>query len=261
MNIKEAEQLSGVTRRNIRFYEQKGLLHPSRNRENDYREYTMEDVQTLKRIRALRMVDVPVEQIKQVLDEEKPLPIAAAEHCASLTVRIRQMETALRFCREFEHIQQLGEWDVDEVLQRMEAAENGQELPNRWNRDYIDGVLKYLDYLLVWAKVGQWVFGQGRGGSILFSVHALTIAAYILYAYSRYISETDLPQLLEAVVWIGCLPHMFALMPFTELVSEPYAQVFLPPVLLMTAFLFGALTAKWKTGALPWKDRSNREKV
>ena len=54
MNIKQAEALSGVSRRNIRFYEQAGLLHPDRDPENDYRIYTEEDIRTLKLIRTLR---------------------------------------------------------------------------------------------------------------------------------------------------------------------------------------------------------------
>ncbi|MBM6695155.1 MerR family transcriptional regulator, partial [Pseudoflavonifractor capillosus] len=34
MNIKEAEKLTGISKRNIRFYEQKGMLHPARNQDN-----------------------------------------------------------------------------------------------------------------------------------------------------------------------------------------------------------------------------------
>lgn len=54
MNINELERLTGITRQNIRFYEKKGLLYPKRNPENNYREYTEEDVTTLKTIKLLR---------------------------------------------------------------------------------------------------------------------------------------------------------------------------------------------------------------
>ena len=73
MNIKEAEKLSGVSSRNIRFYEQKGLIKPRRNTENDYREYSEEEIQRLKLIRALRMVDMPMDQIRKVIDGKVPL--------------------------------------------------------------------------------------------------------------------------------------------------------------------------------------------
>lgn len=53
MNIKEIEQRSGLTRANIRYYEQEGLLRPARQ-ENKYRDYSDEDLETLLRIALLR---------------------------------------------------------------------------------------------------------------------------------------------------------------------------------------------------------------
>ena len=50
MNIKQASEQSGVSSPNIRFYEKEGLLTPARNRSNAYRDYTAEDVRTLKLI-------------------------------------------------------------------------------------------------------------------------------------------------------------------------------------------------------------------
>ena len=68
MNIKAAEERSGVSRQNIRFYEREGLLTADRNPENEYREYGEAHVEILKRIRVMRMVDMPLDQIKQVLE-------------------------------------------------------------------------------------------------------------------------------------------------------------------------------------------------
>ena len=53
MNIKEIEERSGLTRANIRYYEQEGLIAPVR-RENKYRDYSEEDLETLLRIALLR---------------------------------------------------------------------------------------------------------------------------------------------------------------------------------------------------------------
>ena len=57
MNINELERLTGITKQNIRFYEKKELLHPARNSENNYREYTQEDLTRLKAIKLLRKLD------------------------------------------------------------------------------------------------------------------------------------------------------------------------------------------------------------
>ena len=67
MNIKQASEQSGVSAPNIRFYEKEGLLTPARRQGNDYRDYTAGDVRTLKLIRMLRMLDVPLPTIKAVL--------------------------------------------------------------------------------------------------------------------------------------------------------------------------------------------------
>ena len=78
MNVKQAAERSGVSSRNIRYYEQAGLLSPARDPGNDYRVYTEADVHTLKLIRMLRTLDMPIEEIHAVLDGSTPLPQAAA---------------------------------------------------------------------------------------------------------------------------------------------------------------------------------------
>ena len=64
MNIKEIEERSGLTRANIRYYEQEGLLAPAR-RENKYRDYSEEDLETLLRIALLRSLGFSLEEIRR----------------------------------------------------------------------------------------------------------------------------------------------------------------------------------------------------
>ena len=73
MNIKQASEQSGVSAPNIRFYEKEGLMTPARNRGNAYRDYTAGDIRTLKLIRMLRMLDMPLPVIQRVLNGEQPL--------------------------------------------------------------------------------------------------------------------------------------------------------------------------------------------
>ena len=49
MKINEVEALVGITKKNIRFYEEKGLLCPVRNSENGYRDYGQAEVITAAR--------------------------------------------------------------------------------------------------------------------------------------------------------------------------------------------------------------------
>lgn len=66
MKINEVEQAVGITKKNIRFYEQQGLLNPSRNASNGYRDYTDEDVNVLRQIKLLRKLGIPIEDIKKL---------------------------------------------------------------------------------------------------------------------------------------------------------------------------------------------------
>lgn len=63
MTIKQIEQQSGLTRANIRFYEEEGLIHP-RRQENGYRDYTDAELEMLLRIKLLRSLGLTLEEIK-----------------------------------------------------------------------------------------------------------------------------------------------------------------------------------------------------
>lgn len=71
MNTKQIEELTGITRQNIRYYERQNLLEPVRDAENAYRDYSEEDVRRLKLIKMLRMLDMPLKEIEQVLKDRK----------------------------------------------------------------------------------------------------------------------------------------------------------------------------------------------
>ncbi len=95
MKIKEIEELTGIPRANIRFYEKEGMLCPHRS-ENGYRDYSEEDKEGLLKIKLLRSLDISLEDIKslqqgngdlsEVLDhqlgilEEKKIDIDLSRH-------------------------------------------------------------------------------------------------------------------------------------------------------------------------------------
>ncbi len=83
MKIKHVEELVGITKKNIRFYEEQGLLSPGRA-ENGYREYTGEDVRRLKQIKFLRKLAVPIEEIRRVLTGELALSDCLERHIKEL---------------------------------------------------------------------------------------------------------------------------------------------------------------------------------
>lgn len=83
MKIKYVEELVGISRKNIRFYEEEGLLSPDRA-ENGYREYGQEDIDRLMQVKLLRKLGVSIENIKRVLNDETRLEDCLDSHLDEL---------------------------------------------------------------------------------------------------------------------------------------------------------------------------------
>lgn len=98
MNIREIEQQLGIPRANIRYYEKEGLLHPQRSA-NNYRVYTEKDLETLKKIRLLRQLDMPVETIRAVQTGEVLLADALARQERLLESEAVKLDQARAVCR------------------------------------------------------------------------------------------------------------------------------------------------------------------
>ena len=99
MTIKEMEVRSGMTRANIRFYEAEGMLRPARL-ENGYRDYSEEDLTALKRIKLLRTLGLPLNEIKEVQLGGKSLREALGERENELLLQQKQNEKCLRICEQ-----------------------------------------------------------------------------------------------------------------------------------------------------------------
>ena len=68
-SIQELSGLSGVTTRTLRWYDQIGLLKPSRVAESGYRYYSSAEVDRLQDILYYRALGVELARIKECLDD------------------------------------------------------------------------------------------------------------------------------------------------------------------------------------------------
>ena len=66
-SINELAKLAGISTRTLRYYDKQGLLKARRNPENNYRYYEESEVDQLQKILFLKLFDLPLEQIKQVM--------------------------------------------------------------------------------------------------------------------------------------------------------------------------------------------------
>ena len=124
MKINEVEAAVGVTKKNIRFYEEEGLITPSREPGNGYRSYSQADVERLRRIKLLRKLDVPLAEIREMLEGRKTLAEGMAQQLERLSTRRKDLDEAIGFCTVLEKASgNLEELDVEQTLARLAARE------------------------------------------------------------------------------------------------------------------------------------------
>ena len=100
MRISEVEKLTGISKKNIRFYEEEGLISPGREQGNSYRDYSDNDVDELKRIRLLRRLAVPIDEIRKIKDGRLTLRDCMERHAIYLNSQQRNLEHIKTVCVE-----------------------------------------------------------------------------------------------------------------------------------------------------------------
>lgn len=176
MKINEVEQLIGITKKNIRFYEQEGLLHPCRSA-NGYRDYSEEDLSALQQIKLLRKLDIPIGEIKHMRNGDLTLNDCLRRHLIVLERRSRNLEAVHTFCRRLlTDCPDIAALDAKLLLQEMEDMEKGgTRFVNIQKRDH----------------------QKRKRGALIGAFSAIAImallAAIIIYAA---VTEPDLPYVL-----------------------------------------------------------------
>jgi MerR family transcriptional regulator, thiopeptide resistance regulator len=91
--VKQLSRLAGVTPRTLRYYDQIGLLRPTRVADNGYRYYGQEAVLRLQQIMFYRELDLPLEEIGRILaSPDFDVKAALEQHRLDLRARIVKME-------------------------------------------------------------------------------------------------------------------------------------------------------------------------
>ncbi len=135
MNTKQVEEATGITRQNIRYYERQNLLEPARDTGNAYRDYSEKDVRRLKMIKMLRMLDMPLKEIRQVLNGDISLKEAIAKQQENLLQQQKQIQAAVAVCANIQK-DKSETIDVDIYLERMENMAKGGSIFAKIVDDY-----------------------------------------------------------------------------------------------------------------------------
>ena len=97
LQIGEVAQRTGVTQRTLRFYEEKGLLHPPSRMDGGFRLYSEEDVQRVEHIRRLQdLLGISLADIKEMVDADEVLRELRSQYRpeSAITEKRKQLEKA-----------------------------------------------------------------------------------------------------------------------------------------------------------------------
>ncbi len=126
MKINQVAELAGITSKNIRFYEDQGLISPGRDPQNGYREYTLEDAEQLGRIKLLRQLGIPCETIRRLKNGELDFDACMSEHMEKLDRKGRDLEHMKAICLMLsEEVDDISEIRASVYLERMMELEKG----------------------------------------------------------------------------------------------------------------------------------------
>ena len=179
MKINQVAELAGITSKNIRFYEDQGLITPGRDPQNGYREYTLEDAEQLGRIRLLRLLGIPCETIRRLQIGELDFDECMSEHMAKLDREGENLQHMKAMCRLLsEEVDDISEINASAYLERMKELEKG-------------GV-RFVNIKMSDVK-------KRRTGAILSAIAVIMIAALLIVAVLLANSEDPAPWGVIAV--------------------------------------------------------------
>lgn len=186
MKINQVEELVGITKKNIRFYEEQGLISPGRNPANGYREYNLKDVKELERIRLLRQLEIPLEEIRRLQRGELSLGDCMEKQSIRLSHRKEALEVIRQICLELS--------ESEETLSDLEPSRYFDEIKLREK-----GGARFMDVRK--ADVSKRKKSSVFAG-VLWIVLCLALGALILWA--NYEDPAPFGMLVFILALLGC---------------------------------------------------------
>ena len=124
LKISELEELLGVPRSAIRYFEKQGLISPVRNPDNDYREYSDEDVRRLKMILVLRKLGFSVSEIEDLFENRAGFEELLNERIETLEQQKQEVQGAIALCREMKNASvRMETFDADDYWRKIREKE------------------------------------------------------------------------------------------------------------------------------------------
>ena len=173
MTIKEIEQITGLTRSNIRFYEKEKLISPVRNASNGYREYSEEDIKTIKKVAYLRTLGISVEDIRRLSNKDANLYDVIKMQRQTLEQHLSELENAKLMCERM--LSSNEQIDYEDLDIEMYVA----DVKDYWNKNSNVFKLDSISFFYMW------------GGNITWGI--LVIACLLVAVFSIGYLPAEIP--------------------------------------------------------------------
>ena len=136
--VKQLSKLAGITPRTLHYYDEIGLLKPSRIGDNGYRYYGGESLLRLQQILFYRALDMPLDQIKKTMGRRDfDIQEALESHKVELRKRLARMERLIiSVDQTLLHLKGKKEMSQKQIFQAFsdeQQAEYEQEALQRWD--------------------------------------------------------------------------------------------------------------------------------
>ena len=126
MKINQVAELVDITKKNIRFYEEQGLVDPERDPENGYRDYSMKDVRQLEQVKLMRQLGVSCENIRKMKTKELSIEDCMNSRLRELDEDSRNIEHVRAICSMLaDSSDDLSSMDASVYLDKMKELEKG----------------------------------------------------------------------------------------------------------------------------------------
>ncbi|MBQ3078911.1 MAG: MerR family transcriptional regulator [Clostridia bacterium] len=100
MTVKQVSDISGVSIRTLQYYDDIGLLKPSRRTEGGYREYSAEDIETLFEILLFKEMEFELKEIRRIItDKSFDRRDAINQQIALLEMKKEHLENLIEFLK------------------------------------------------------------------------------------------------------------------------------------------------------------------
>jgi len=190
MKIKEVESRVGIKKTNIRFYEREGLLNPERSEENNYREYSEEDIRRLEQIKMLRMLDVPTADIRLLFDDKLEMQEVMERRLESIDREEKALQEMRQLCQTI-ITKQINLDSMDESI--------FEDSPKVWK----ERLQEVLEYDLVNDVISKKKLNLHLMLSLVYGYFISAVSAFLLSDFFLNYERTVDPAIIEGAIGMG----------------------------------------------------------